>query len=448
MDPLVLGGVAFFVAMALIALRLPIGYALGGVSIVASFILYGYPPTGGGFDAARALRPTLSLIANNSFSFVHSFELSLVPLYILLGGLAHRTGITTDIYRAMRVWLGKTPGGLAMASILGCGGFSAITGSSVACAATMGRIAVPEMLRFGYAPRLATASVAAGGTLGSLIPPSVPFAIYGIFTEQSISKLFLAGVGPGILSMLGYLAVVWLWVRRRPADAPSAGLSFERRDYLLAMVRAWPAALLFLIIVVGIYGGIFTATEAAAVSVAVVLALGIVGRRLSWRGFLDAVTEASIQTAAIFFVAVGAKTFATFIALTGAASEVVAWIGTLGLSQWMVLLVITGLYLTLGMFLDSLGILLLTLPVVVPLVEGMGINLIWFGVIVIKLLEIGLITPPVGFNCFVIHSVVESRVELHDIFIGIGRFLAMDIVVMALILAFPMISIWLPSMAG
>ncbi len=422
MDPLLLGGLAFAIAMALIALRLPIGYALGGISVVATFIMYASPATGG-FDMERAIRPTLSLIANNSFSFIHSYELSLVPLYILLGALAYRTGITTDIYQAMRVWLAKAPGGLAMASIMGCGGFSAITGSSVA-------------------------SVAAGGTLGSLIPPSVPFAIYGIFTEQSISKLFLAGVGPGVLSMVGYLLVVWLWVRKRPQDAPSSGLHFVRRDYLLAMVRAWPAVLLFLIIVVGIYGGIFTATEAAAVSVAVVLALGIVAKRLTWRAFFESLTEATIQTAAIFFVAVGAKTFATFIALTGAANEVVLWIGSLGLAEWTVLLAITSLYLVLGMFLDSLGILLLTLPVMVPLVEGMGINLIWFGVIVIKMLEIGLITPPVGFNCFVIHSVVAGKAQLQDIFIGIWRFLMMDIVVMGLILAFPLISLWLPTMAG
>jgi len=447
MDPLTLGAVAFAVAMVLIALRLPIGYSLGGVSVVASFVMYSMSPTGG-FDPERALRPTLSLIANNSFSFIASYELSLVPLYILLGGLAYRTQITTDIYLAMRVWLGKTPGGLAMASILGSGGFSAITGSSVACAATMGRIAVPEMLKFGYAPRLATASVAAGGTLGSLIPPSVPFAIYGIFTEQSISKLFLAGIGPGVLSMLAYIAVVWWWARQYPADAPSAGLNFVRRDYLLAIVRAWPAILLFLIIIVGIYGGIFTATEAAAVSVAVVLILGVVGKRLTWRSFLEALAETSVQTAAIFFVAVGAKTFATFIALTGAANEVVDWIGSMGLSQWSVLLAITGLYLILGMFLDSLGILLLTLPVMVPLVSGMHIDLIWFGVIVVKLLEIGLITPPVGFNVFVIHSVVEGKVQLHDIFIGIWRFLIVDLVVMGMILAFPAISTWIPRMAG
>jgi len=446
MDPLLLGSIAFAVAMALIAFRLPIGYALGGVSVVATFFMYASPPTGG-FDMQQALRPTLSLIANNSFTFIHSYDLSLVPLYILLGALAHRTRITTDIYEAMRVWLAKAPGGLAMASILGCGGFSAITGSSVACAATMGRIAVPEMLRHGYSGRLSTASVASGGTLGSLIPPSVPFAIYGIFTEQSISKLFLAGVMPGLLSMAGYLLVVWIWVRQRPQDAPSSGLHFAGRDYLYAMVRAWPAALLFLIIVVGIYGGIFTATEAAAVSVAVVLLLGVLGKRLTWRAFFESLTEATIQTSAIFFVAVGAKTFATFIALTGVANEVVNWIGAQGMSQAAVLLAITGLYLILGMFLDSMGILLLTLPVMVPLVEGMHINLIWFGVIVVKLLEIGLITPPVGFNCFVIHSVVAGRVPLQEIFIGIWRFLMMDLVVMGLILAFPMISIWLPMMA-
>lgn len=447
MDPIIIGLIAFAIGLVLIALRLPIGYALGGVAVVASFVMYAAAPTGG-LDLQRAIKPTLSLVANSSFSFIASYELSLVPLYILLGGLAYRTNITTDIYRAMRVWLGKMPGGLAISSVMGCAGFSAITGSSVACAATMGRISVPEMLRYGYAPRLATASVAAGGTLGSLIPPSVPFVIYGIFSEQSISKLFMAGVGPGVLSLLGYIAVSWWWAVRYPADAPRADLKFHRRDYLLATIQAWPAILLFLIIIGGIYTGIFTATEAAAISVAVVLIISVVTRRLTWRNFVESISEAVIQTAAIFFVAVGAKIFATFIALTGATDELIQWISAMNLSTWAVLGIIVGIYFILGMFLDSLGILLLTLPVMIPLVEGMHINLIWFGVIVVKMLEIGLITPPIGFNVFVIHSVTEGKVGLHDIFIGIWRFLVMDLVVMGMILVFPAISIWIPNNMG
>lgn len=445
MDPILLGGLTFAAAMILIALRMPLGFALGGAAAIGTWILYAWP-AGKAFDAANALRPTLSLISNNSFNFVHSYELSLVPLYIALGGIAFRARITTDIYFAMRVWMARLPGGLAIASILGCGGFSAITGSSVACAATMGRISVPEMMRYGYAPRFATATVAAGGTLGSLIPPSVPFAIYGIFAEQSISQLFIAGIVPGLLTIAAYIIAVLIWVKQRPQDAPPAGLIFSRADYVKATLAAWPAALLFLIIIVGIYGGIFTATEAAAVAVAAALLISVFGRRLSGADFKTAMVETVVQTAAIFFIAVGAKMFATFIALTGATDLVVNWIQGMNLSQWSILLVITGLYLVLGMFLDPLGILLLTLPVLLPLVEGAGINLIWFGVIVVKLLEIGLITPPVGFNVFVIHSVTEGKVALHEIYAGIWRFLTVDMVVMLLILLFPAISIWLPTM--
>ncbi|MCW5770875.1 MAG: TRAP transporter large permease [Rhodospirillaceae bacterium] len=443
MDPLVLGAAAFIAAMLLIALRMPIGFALGGVAVIATFVLYAWP-VGQAFDAERAFRPTLSLVSSSSFNFVHSYELSLVPLYIGLGAIAYRTGITTDIYHAVRVWLAKVPGGLAIASILGCGGFSAITGSSVACAATFGRIAVPEMIRYGYSPRLASATVATGGTLGSLIPPSVPFVIYGIFAEQSISKLFLAGILPGILSMLAYIIVVVWWAKRRPQDAPPPGLSYGRRDYLAAVLRAWPAALLFLIIVVGIYGGIFTATEAAAVSVAAALAIGVLGRRLSRTDFRLAMSETVVQTASIFFIAIGAKMFATFIALTGSASGAVAWIGSLHLAHWSVLLAVVALYLVMGMFLDPLGILLLTLPVLVPMVQGMGIDMIWFGVIIVKMLEIGLITPPVGFNVFVIHTATDGKVPLHEIFAGIWRFLAIEVVVVAALLAVPAISTWLP----
>jgi tripartite ATP-independent transporter DctM subunit len=443
MDPISLGVAAFAIAMLLIALRMPIGFALGGTAFAATFVLYAWP-VGRAFDPARAIRPTLSLVSNSSFSFIHSYELSLVPLYIALGAIAYRARITVDIYDAFRVLLGRMPGGLAIASIFGCGGFSAITGSSVACAATFSKIAVPEMLRYGYSPRLATGAVATGGTLGSLIPPSVPFAIYGIFAEQSISKLFVAGILPGLLSMLAYVGVVLWWAMRRPADAPPPDVRFTAPERVAAVLRAWPAALLFLIVVVGIYGGVFTATEAAAVALAAAIAIGVLGRRLSRAGFAEALAEAALQTATIFFVAIGAKMFATFFALTGVTAITVDWIGHQGFAQWQILVAVVLLYLVMGMFLDPLGILLLTLPVLVPLAEGVRIDLIWFGVILVKMLEIGLITPPVGFNAFVVHSSLGGRVPLHDIFAGVWRFLVVEVFVVAALLAFPALSTWLP----
>jgi C4-dicarboxylate transporter DctM subunit len=390
------------------------------------------------------LRAVVPLLTSNSFNFVHSFEMSMVPLFIALSHLAYHAGITTDIYNAARIWLARLPGGLAIASIMGCGGFSALTGSSVACAAAMGRICTPEMLRAGYGPRLATSSVAVGGTLGSLIPPSVPFILYGIFTEQSIAKLFLAGILPGIISLIAFVIVVLVWVRVDPAEAPSVEEEITAADRLRAAIGIWPALVLFGIILGGIYGGLFTTTEAAAVSAFAALVIGIAMRRLTWASFVDSMRQTAYQTATIFLIAFGAKMFVSFVALTGVVPWSVDLIQQLELQNWQTLTMICIIYIILGMFLDPIGILLLTLPFVIPLVEGMNLNLIWFGVIVVKLLEIGLITPPVGLNAFVIKSVVGREIEIHTIFAGIVRFLVADLMVLALIVAFPIISLLIP----
>jgi tripartite ATP-independent transporter DctM subunit len=309
----------------------------------------------------------------------------------------------------------------------------------------MGRICVPEMLRFNYDPRLATSSVAAGGTLGSLIPPSVLFIIYGIFTETSINKLFLAGVVPGLLSLCGFLLVIYIWVKRDPSAGPAPEAAITDAERGSAALKAWPAFLLFAVIIGGIYGGIFTATEAAAISLSITLLVSVLQNRLSFAAFKSAMWETVTQTSAIFLIAASAKVFVAFIALTGMAPAMVASVEAANLAPWLVLLAIVGIYLALGMFLDPLGIMVLTLPFVVPLVEGMGMDLIWFGVVVVKLLEIGLITPPVGLNVFVISNVVGPEVPLEKIFSGILRFLAMDVVVLALLVIFPALSLMLPN---
>jgi tripartite ATP-independent transporter DctM subunit len=309
----------------------------------------------------------------------------------------------------------------------------------------MGRICSPEMLRLGYDKRLATASVAAGGTLGSLIPPSVLFIIYGIFTETSISALFLAGILPGLLTLLGFLAVIYIWVRRNPDVAPAFAGTISRAEKWHAAREAWPAAALFVIIVGGIYGGIFTATEAAAVCVSAAVLIGFAQRRLTLNGLWESLRETVVQTTAIFFIAASAKIFVAFVALTGVASDVVGVVIDAQFSVLMLLLAIAAIYLLLGMFLDPIGIMVLTLPLMVPLVESQGWDLIWFGVVVIKLLEIGLITPPVGLNVFVISGVVGRDVPVDRIFAGIMRFLCADIVVLALIMAFPILSLLIPT---
>lgn len=443
MDGTLIGICAFAAVLGLLAIRVPIAFALAGVATVGTFVIFAFRT--GAFTPDRALKPTTSLVFSNSFDLIHSYDLSMIPLFIALGHIAYRAEITTKIYDAARVWLARVPGGVAMASVVGCGGFSAITGSSVACASTMGRICCPEMLRMGYDKRLATASVAAGGTLGSLIPPSVLFIIYGIFTETSISTLFLAGILPGILSLFGFLLVIWIWVKRDPSSAPAFTGRITMRERGQAALDAWPAVSLFVIIVGGIYGGFFTATEAAAICVAAAVAIGFMQRKLDMAGLIASLRETCVQTASIFLIAAAAKIFVAFIALTGVAPTIVNTVTEAQLSPILLLTVIAVIYLLLGMFLDPIGIMVLTLPLMVPLVETYGFDLIWFGVVVIKLLEIGLITPPVGLNVFVIANVVGKEVSIDKIFAGIMRFLTVDVIVLILIISFPVISLLIPN---
>ncbi|WP_169543623.1 TRAP transporter large permease [Sneathiella aquimaris] len=444
MDASLIGMIGFPIALVLIALRVPIGFAMAGLAISCTFLYFGFK-SGDEFTFARALYPTLALISSNVFEFLHSYPLSMVPLFIALGHIAYHSEITTEIYYAVRVWLSRLPGGLAMASVIGCGGFSAITGSSLACASAMGRICIPEMLRFGYGKTLATSTIAVGGTLGSLIPPSVLFIMYGLFTETSVSKLFLAGVVPGILSLLGFMLVIYIWCWFKPEEGPVSEETYSLRDRLRATAKAWPALMLFLTIIGGIYSGIFTATEAAAVCMVFAIIYGVVSSKLTWQKFIVAMKDTAIQSASIFFIAVSAKMFVAFVSLTGLTREVLSLIEYFQMADWGILLLIVALYLVMGMFLDPLGIMLLTLPFVVPLVEGMGLDLIWFGVVVIKLLEIGLITPPVGLNVFVISGVVGKLLPVHSIFRGVVNFLVVDLLVFGLIVIFPILSLFLPN---
>ena len=440
MDAMTIGMTALALVLILLAMRVPIAFVLAGVASLGTFLVYATRT--GGWSPERALNPTSSVVLSNFFDLVHSYDLSMVPLFVALGNIAFYAGITTRIYDAAAVWLRTVPGGVAMASVLGCGGFSAISGSSIACASTMGRICVPEMLRMGYDPRLATSSVAVGGTLGSLIPPSVLFILYGIFTETSIAQLFLAGILPGLLSLAGMMLVIAWWVSRDPSAAPRG--SSDGASKTEAAIAAWPALLLFVVIVGGIYGGIFTATEAAAVCVVLTTAIGFAQRRLTFEVLWRAIRESLVQTSAIFLIAGAAKIFVSFVALTGVAGAVVGMVENAQLSYVMLLFVIVVIYLVLGMFLDPIGIMVLTLPFMIPLVEGYGMNLIWFGVIVVKLLEIGLITPPVGLNVFVVSNVTKN-VGIDKIFAGVSRFLLIDFLVLIILIAFPIISIIIPA---
>lgn len=442
MDLAIVGYVACALVIFLLAIRVPISFAIGGVAVCAIFVVFAFRT--GTFMPERAFWTTLSLAFSSSFDLVHSYDLSMIPLFIALGHIAYKAGITTEIYEAARVWLARLPGGVAIASIAGCGGFSAISGSSIACASTMGRICTPEMLRLNYDPRLATASVAAGGTLGSLIPPSVLFIIYGIFTESSISKLFLAGFIPGVISMLGYTLVVILWVKRDPSIAPQPQEVVPMRQRLIVGLRCWPAVMLFLMVIGGIYGGIFTATEAAAISLMFATVLGMARGLIKIGDIVPLLRETMTTTGAIFFIAACAKIFVALIALTGLSNSLVGLLDNAAIAPWLFIVFICLIYLILGMFLDPVGIMVLTLPLMIPMVESYDMNLIWFGVVIVKLLEIGLITPPVGLNVFVLASVLEEKVEIGKIFSGLWRFLGIDLVVLVLLIIFPILSLYIP----
>ena len=442
MDVSTIGYVACALVIFLLAIRVPIAWAIGGVVVVALFFVFAMRT--GEFIPDRALLRTLSITFSASFDLIHSYDLSMIPLFIALGHVAYKADITTEIYDAARILLARLPGGVAIASIAGCGGFSAISGSSIACASTMGRICTPEMLRLNYDPRLATASVAAGGTLGALIPPSILFIIYAIFTESSIGQLFLAGLLPGLISMVGYGVVVVLWARRSPRVAPVSEETHTREEKVRAILSSWPAMLLFLIVIGGIYGGIFTATEAAALALMFAVALGLVRRKFGLRDIVGLVRQVTVTTSVIFFIAACAKVFVALIALTGLSSDLVNALGQTNIGPWGFIAMICLIYLVLGMFLDPVGIMVLTLPLIIPLVDSYGLNLIWFGVIIVKLLEIGLITPPVGLNVFVLAAAIEEKVKIGQIFAGIWRFLISDVIVLVLLIAFPVISLLLP----
>ena len=442
MDAVTLGYIACFAVIFLLAIRVPIAFAIGGVAVVALFLAFELRTSG--LTLERSLVRTLTISFNSSFELIHSYNLSMIPLFIALGHVAYKAGITTEIYEAARIWLVRLPGGVAMASIAGCGGFSAISGSSIACASTMGKICTPEMLRLNYDPRLATASVAAGGTLGSLIPPSILFIIYAIFTETAIGALFLAGIIPGLLTMVGYALVVTLWVKRRPEVAPTSTETFTAAQKRDALIGAWSAFLLFAIVVGGIYGGIFTATEAAAISLMFAVLLGIGRGRFGFADVIPMLREVASTAGGIFFIAACAKIFVTLIALTGLSNSLVSALGAADIGPWGFIALVCLIYLVLGMFLDPVGIMVLTLPLMIPMVESYGFHLIWFGVIVVKLLEIGLITPPVGLNVFVLAAAIEGKVPLGQIFGGILRFLVSDIVVLVLLVVFPILSLVVP----
>ncbi len=429
-------GFAFIVV--LMMGRLPIGFAM----MLAGFI---------GFGTMVSWPASLAMVAQTASDTVMSYELTVVPLFILMGAFVTRSGLSRKLYAASYAFLGHRRGGLAMATVVACGGFSAVCGSSLATAATMTRVAMPSMRRYGYADSLATGSIAAGGTLGILIPPSVIFMIFGILTETDIGKLFMAGVLPGLVGIAGYVLAVWAATLRHPERGPP-GERTGWRGRFEAVSRVGGVLFLFTVVIGGLYAGLFTPTEAAGVGGASALGLGLLQRRLTWPLILDALAETAQTTGAIYFAVIGAAIFATFVNITNMPRELTDWVIGLEVSPIVVVLVIVAIYIALGCILESLSMIMLTVPVFYPVVAALEFGgmspaevMIWFGVIVVVVTEISLITPPVGMNVFVLRSMLPD-VPARTIFAGIIPFLWSDIARLALIVFVPWLSLFLPSL--
>lgn len=432
MDRFEIGLTGVAVALLLALLRVPIGIALASTSFV-------------GLWALTNLNAAFALLKAVPYQFIANWSFSAVPMFLLMGYVASQSGLTSGLFKMMRALLYRVPGGLACASVGACALFSAASGSSVATAAAMGKIAIPEMRKAGYAYSLSTGCVASAGALGSLIPPSVIFVIYGVFTQAPIGKLFIAGIVPGILTALLYMLMIIISVTLRPSLAPGSADKPPAGELRSATLEAWPLPILVVGVIGGIYAGIMTPTEAGAVGASLACAIAIVRRSLSLKVLFSALKETAVSTSSIFVIAMGASMFTTFMGLAGLPATIAEKLQYFGTEPLVLILMIALIYLVLGMFIDSLGIMLLTLPILLPVLIDADINLIWFGVLVVKLLEIGMITPPFGLNIFVIHSLVRSEVALTTIFRGVIMFIAVELVLLALLIAWPEIVLWLPN---
>ena len=420
--------IAFAVMLGLTFLRLPIAFSMA----IVGFLGYTYM-----VNATAAL----SMVGSVAFETGMSYTLSIVPLFILMGNLVTKAGLSSELYRVSYAFLGHRRGGLAMATILACGGFGAVCGSSLATAATMSKVAMPSMRKYGYSDALAAGSIAAGGTLGILIPPSVVMVIYGILTETNIGKLFIAGILPGLVAIACYLAAVAVTVRM-DAKAGPRGERVTWHERLVAIGDVWGVLILFLIVIGGIYGGIFTPTEAAGIGAGGGLVFLLLRKGWNWRELRTILIESAITTGMIFTILIGALIFANFINMTGMPQELTQYAEQFRETPILVIIAILAIYVALGCVLESMSMILLTVPMFYPLVAHLGYDLIWFGIIVVVVTEISMITPPVGLNVFVLRSVLPD-VPTQTVFRGVMPFIVADIFRLGILVAFPAITLYL-----
>lgn len=423
----VLGFLALF---ALMLLRVPVGMAMGLVGIT-------------GYSWIAGAGPALKLVGQTSMRTVTDYTFGVIPMFMLMGAFVSVSGVSRELFKAANAMIGHLRGGLGVATVLACGGFAAISGSSVATAATFSGVAYPEMRRFGYPQSFSTGVIAAGGTLGAMLPPSTVLAVYAILTQQDIGKLFMAGVIPGLIAMLLYVTTVMIIVRVRPDWLPR-GEARSWGERLAELKNVWSALVLFIFVIGGLYGGFFTPTEAGGVGASGAFLLGLVRGKLDRAKIKEALLAATRTAAAVFTVLIGALMFGYFLTITQVPQKLTDYLAHLGVGPYGVLLLILLMYLVLGCLMDAMAMIILTVPIIFPVVTHMGFDPIWFGIIIVMTVELGLITPPVGMNVFVIKSVVPEA-SFSTIFRGVSPFVATDVLRLAILVSFPILALWLPG---
>ena len=431
MDPILLASLAILSMFVLILLHVPIGLAMAMVGVI-------------GYGLMTSFAASFSLLSVEGIANLSDLNLAVIPLFLLMGNFASAGGISTDMYNLAHALLGRYRGGLAMATVGGCGLFGAVCGSSFATTATFGQVALPEMLKRGYAPTIATGCIAGGGTLGSLVPPSIILVVYGIMAEQYILELFIAAIIPAALTILLYFLSVAIYVRIYPEAGP-AGDRVNPSELFKIAVKSWGAIFLMVAIAGGIYGGVFTVTEAAALGAILAFLFAIFRGKITLKIFWQTLSDTAVTTAMIYLIIIGANVLNYFIVLTHMPDLLATSIMNSGFPTFVILIILLLVYIILGSVFDTIAAMLITLPFVLPIILSMGFSPVWWGIVNVVVIEIGLITPPIGMNVFVLHGVARDY-PLSTIFKGIMPFLFADIVRLALLVMFPVISIWLPNL--
>ncbi|MBI1778028.1 MAG: TRAP transporter permease [Proteobacteria bacterium] len=422
--------IGFVVLFLLMLLRVPVGMAMGLVGVT-------------GYSYLVGAGPALKLVGQTSMRTVTDYTFGVIPMFLLMGAFVRTSGVSTELFRAANAFVGHMKGGLGLATIVACGGFAAISGSSVATAATFATVAYPEMRRYGYPQSFATGVIAAGGTLGAMLPPSTVLAVYAIITQQDIGKLFVAGIIPGILAMTMYMITIAVIARARPGFLPE-GVPAAPGERWRGVYQVWAPLLLFVFVIGGLYGGLFTPTEAGGMGAGGAFVLGILRRRLSPAQIKESLLQATRTAAAVFTVLIGALLFGYFLTVTQTPQKVTAFLTGLGLGSYGVLALIMVMYLVLGCLMDAMAMIILTVPIIFPVIMALGFDPIWFGIIIVMTVELGLIHPPVGMNVFVIKSVVKD-VSFSTIFAGVIPFVATDILRLIILILLPWLALYLPS---